>query len=357
MRKKAARSDRPFVSVILPTHNRSELLKNAIHSLTAQDYPTGQFEIVVVDNGATDDTLKCMRRISGELDEKVNLKYVQEERSGLVFARHTGAAHAKGDILLFGDDDAIFDSNWISAVVDVYRQHPEVGAVGTKIEIQWDCAPEPWVQHYENVMGKLDYGDQAIVRQGLYINGGSFSICKKVLLQAHGFNPGQRGDYIIGDSEIGLCRKLANAGIPVGWTPAATMWHLQQAKINGTSYDLKRRYRNNGISDAYYATFYGWTLRHILVDIWHKTQHLIRGVLSAIWHRDKERLIHYVPLWIAHHIYYLRYMWLYRFNSTIRGEVIKRDWEFSPRYKAPPIVFSHNKTYERKGDLNKDADL
>lgn len=179
------------------------------------------------------------------------------------------------------------------------------------------------------------------MREGLFINGGSFSIRKQVLLQAHGFNPGQRGYYIVGDSETGLCRKLANAGVPIGWTPAATIWHLQQTNINGTLDDLKRRYRNNGICDAYYAIFYGWKPRQILIDICHKTYRLVRRILSAFWHRDQEQLRHDVPLEIAYYIYYLRHMWLYRFNSTIRREVMKRDWEFSSIYKAPPIVFSN----------------
>lgn len=331
---------RPFVSVILTTYNRADYLEGAFRSLSSQDYPPERFEIIVVDNASTDDTPQRVRRLARETEGKSNIKYIREERPGLVFARHTGAAHAKGDILLFGDDDAIFDKNWISAIVAVYGHYPEVGAVGTKIAIQWDRDPEPRVRPYEGVLGKLDYGKEIIVRRGLFINGGSFSIRKRVLLQLYGFNPGQRGQYILGDSETGLCRKLANAEILVAWTPAATMWHRQRAATNGTLSDLKRRFRNNGICDAYHATYYNWKFSKLLYDVLRKTSQMLRKLLGTIRRRDWEGLHYDVALNMAYYQYYVRYLWLYRLSPTIRSEVIKRDWEFNHNYEAPPVVFN-----------------
>lgn len=325
-----------FVSVVLPTFNRSDFLEGAFYSLVAQDYPTDQFEIIVVDNRSSDDTPQRMSRLAQETYGKINLKYVRENRSGLVFARHTGAVHADGELLLFGDDDAVFDKNWISAIVDVFSAYPEVGAVGTKISILWDREPAWWVRKYEKCLGKLDYGKQVVIRQGLYINGGSFAIRKPILYQLDGFNPGQRGPYIVGDSECGLCRKLATNEILVAWTPAATMWHLQRADINGTFEDLKRRYRNNGISDAYYASFYGWTLGQLVLDICLKNRELLRKLCGLLLRRD----IRDVILALEYFRYYLKYLWLYRFNSTVRAQVNKEDWLLGRRYEAPAATLS-----------------
>jgi glucosyl-dolichyl phosphate glucuronosyltransferase len=329
----------PFVSVIIPTYNRSDYLAGALRSLIIQDYPRSDFEIIVVDNGSSDDTSERLRQLAKEASGTIDLRYVREERQGLVFARHTGAANARGDVLIFGDDDAIFDNNWISAIMDVYRKHSDVGAVGTKISVLWDAEPEPWVRRYEDVLGKLDYGPQPITRQGLYINGGSFSIRKEVLFRVGGFNPGQKGPYIVGDSEPGLCRKLAEKGILVAWTPHATMRHLQQSKVNGTLHDMKRRFRNNGICDAYRATFYNWTCRQVLGDFRQKSSAMLRRFLSAVRRLDWEQFRYDVPLELAYYLYYLKYLWLYRFSSSVRAEVSKPDWKFNSTYEAPIAEF------------------
>src|SRR4030042_4293101 len=90
---------RPFVSVILPTYNRPDYLVNAIYSLMEQDYDAGCFEIIVVDNALMNNTAKLVYELSMKELGQYNIKYVREERPGLVFARHTGAALAEGDIL------------------------------------------------------------------------------------------------------------------------------------------------------------------------------------------------------------------------------------------------------------------
>lgn len=338
---------KPFVSVILPTYNRPDYLVNAIRSLMEQDYDAGRFEIIVVDNALMNNAAKLVYELAMEELGQYNIKHVREERPGLVFARHTGAALAEGDILLFGDDDAVFDRNWISAIVDVYMQNPKVGAVGTKISIQWDREPLPWVYRYENVLGKLDYGNRVILQQGLSIYGGSFSIRKHILRHVNGFNPGQMGEYIVGDSETGLCRKLAAEGIIVGWTPAATMWHVQLAEKHGTLNDIKRRFRNNGICDAYHATFYNWSFRQVLTDIMKKTYSLISRLVSAIRHLSWDHFYYDMSLQLAYYQYYFNYLWLYRFSQTIRKRITKKDWEFNHHYKAPQLQF-----YFRRGEVS-----
>ena len=65
------------------------------------------------------------------------------------------------------------------------------------------------------------------------------------------FNPDQVGNWLFGDGEIGLCRKIYMAGLNMAWVPDAIVWHRQFVDRNGTLNDLKRRHINNGISSAY----------------------------------------------------------------------------------------------------------
>ncbi len=336
-RKHIAQVRVPFVSVILPTFNRSHMLEEALRTVCEQDYPKDSYEVIVVDNNSSDDTELRVRSFGQRAG--VDFKYIKETRPGLVFARHSGAAHARGEILLFGDDDALYDPNWISAIVDVYVRHPAVGAVGTKIEIKWDEEPAPWVRSYEGYLGKISYGPDAIVKQGLFINGGSFSIRKDVLYAVRGFGAGQKGEYILGDSETGLCRKLAAVGIPVGCTSAATVWHVQLRERNGTFRDLKRRFRNNGICQAYADTFYGRSLARVVNDTFRHAVAIIRDITVRLLRSETENLGIYMLLQMNEFYYRIKYLVSYRFHPGIRREISRRDWELSPEYRAPEPEF------------------
>lgn len=87
----------PLVSVIIPSYNRSDLLKRAISSVLVQNY--WSFELIVVDDGSTDDTARTV------LSFQPHVKYVKQENKGVSAARNKGAAKAKGAYLAFLDSD------------------------------------------------------------------------------------------------------------------------------------------------------------------------------------------------------------------------------------------------------------
>jgi glycosyltransferase involved in cell wall biosynthesis len=305
----------------------------SLQTISEQDYPKNRYEVIVVDNGSKDDTEGRVKRWAE--GAPLNVSYLKEPRPGLVFARHSGAATGRGEILVFGDDDALYEANWLSAIVDVYRRFPEAGAVGTAIEIKWDTAPEPWVKQYEGYLGQLCFPSNPTAERGLFINGGSFSVRKSVLYSVRGFNPGQRGEYIVGDSETGLCRKLAAAGIPVGVTGATTAWHMQFAKKHGSYPDLRRRFRNNGICLAYGDTFHGkkWWLP--LAGVIGEAIRIARLAASQL---VRKRTINsgFDAQLRANELYFrLKFLFLYRFHHGIRGEIFRKDWELTNAYSAP----------------------
>lgn len=90
-----------------------------------------------------------------------------------------------------------------------------------------------------------------LLEPGQYINGGSFSIKRERLFEVGGFNPDQIGDYLVGDGETGLVRKIHQAGWRMAWVPEALVRHRQTVEKNATLADMKRRFANNGICSAY----------------------------------------------------------------------------------------------------------
>lgn len=87
----------PKISVIIPTYNRSNYLLEAIGSILNQS--SKDFEIIVVDDGSTDNTREVMNKYNR------NIRYFYQENKGVSAARNTGAANSKADYILFLDSD------------------------------------------------------------------------------------------------------------------------------------------------------------------------------------------------------------------------------------------------------------
>ena len=93
---------KPLVSVIIPCYNHGHFLSEAIMSLFQQNYPS--IEIVVVDDGSTDNTREVAESFAG-IKEGVEVKYVFKNNGGLSAARNTGVEKSKGELLVFLDAD------------------------------------------------------------------------------------------------------------------------------------------------------------------------------------------------------------------------------------------------------------
>ncbi|GBG57994.1 glycosyl transferase [Sporomusaceae bacterium FL31] len=238
------------ISIILPTYNRGHNIHIALNSLIKQNYPPNDFEIIVVDNNSNDNTKSVVSDYI-KRHAPLRISYIFEPRQGLVYARHKGAEYAQYEILAYCDDDGIYDECWLLEISRVFSYNSDICAVGGKIVIKWDEEPPDWVVKYEPLLGKIDYDVGVILPTGYFINGGNFSIKKDILYRLGGFNPDQIGDWLIGDGETGLCRKLHEAKCPIGWSSKALMEHYQIVKKNATKQDIKRRFINNGVGIPY----------------------------------------------------------------------------------------------------------
>ena len=238
------------ISVIVPTFNREKILKKCLESLVLQSYPKDCFEVIVVDNNSRDCTAVFVLDFIKNHPE-IHIKYIKEIEQGLVHSRHSGMKASRYSLLSFTDDDAILSPNWLKEINRFFHLFPDAVAMAGKIQILWDKPPKPWVLKYEYILGKLNYGDGVFCRPGLFINGGNFVILKEILLRLGGFNVDQIGDWLVGDGETGLVRKIHDQNLPIGWNSNALMHHYQVSSQNGTLKDIRRRFVNQGRSDAF----------------------------------------------------------------------------------------------------------
>lgn len=103
----------PDLSVIIPTFNRSDSLRRTLESLVLQTLPVERFEVVVVDDGGSDDTESATRST-----HPLSIKYEYQENQGSAVARNRGVCLSAGSVLIFIDDDMTLDSAYLAAVVN-----------------------------------------------------------------------------------------------------------------------------------------------------------------------------------------------------------------------------------------------
>ncbi len=114
-----------FVSVVVCTYNGSEKIDPCLKSLLKQNYE--DFEIIVVDDGSTDNVASIIKKYPVKL-------YRYTQNKGLSAARNVGIKHAKGEIIAFTDDDCIADIYWLSALVKGYTNE-EIAGVGGIVQV------------------------------------------------------------------------------------------------------------------------------------------------------------------------------------------------------------------------------
>ena len=102
---------RPVVSIIVPALNAEDTIDDCITSLIGQDFHKDKYEIIIIDNGSTDNTLKLLRKYKGKI------KLLCEPNIGSYYARNRGIRKASGEIILFTDSDCIAKKDWINQII------------------------------------------------------------------------------------------------------------------------------------------------------------------------------------------------------------------------------------------------
>jgi biofilm PGA synthesis N-glycosyltransferase PgaC len=112
----------PLVSVIVPGYNESKVVGNCVESILASEYPN--FEIILVDDGSTDDTLSVMHSFA--IDPRVQV--IGKPNGGKASALNAGIAAARGEILFFVDADGLFTPSAIREMLNGFTSE-KIGAV------------------------------------------------------------------------------------------------------------------------------------------------------------------------------------------------------------------------------------
>ena len=241
------------LSLIVPTYNRSQVVWRCLESVQHQTLQ--EFELLLVDNSPDNELRADVDTFNA--NARVPVRYVPEPRLGLHNARHAGARAATGDVLVFTDDDATFDPDWLSAHARCFDAHADMAAAGGPVLPAWDAPPPPWLSTFMQadptmfpVLSLLDLSKVFQLRPDGLFFGVNMAIRRQVLFDLGGFNPDSFGDRWLGDGETGLNRKLWAQNQLVGYVPDAVVYHHVPPGRMTVAY-MRRRQASDGACDMY----------------------------------------------------------------------------------------------------------
>jgi glycosyltransferase involved in cell wall biosynthesis len=162
----------PFVSVVIPTYNRRELLKSSIESLLNQSYPSDRYEVLVVDNSSSDGTEEMVHSLQQNL--QCRLSYYLKENEGPGSSRNLGIAKAKGTIIAFTDSDCVADPEWLKN--GVAKMTDGIGLVQGKT-LPHPEQPQRALQQTMNIISENSYYQTCNIfyRKEVLVGAGGFS--------------------------------------------------------------------------------------------------------------------------------------------------------------------------------------
>lgn len=105
-------------SVVMPTFNKKERLSLALESFRYQTITTDNYELIIVDDGSVDGTIKTVEEFQSDLP----IRYIQQDNKGRSAARNKGIQKARGKILIFSDDDLIAAPTFLEAHINAHKQ-------------------------------------------------------------------------------------------------------------------------------------------------------------------------------------------------------------------------------------------
>ena len=253
-----------MLSVVICTYNREKYIYNVLRSIAENGFPKDRYEIVLVNNNCTDNTETESLRFKNDFPD-IAFHCFHEPNQGLSYARNCGIRESKGDIIIYVDDDALVNKDYLQTYADFFVQNEKAVAAGGPIVPQYETAEPDWMSHYTRMLltGALDLGPkEREFPKGSFPGGGNVAYRKSVFDHVGLFNVelGRKGNSLIGAEEKDLFDKMETLGMKFYYLPNAILYHIIPERKLTKDY-LKRlslgigqseRYRTKSISEKKY---------------------------------------------------------------------------------------------------------
>jgi len=174
------------LTVAIRTYNRSAQLRQVLDQLSQQKNTDGiVWEIVIVDNNSTDDTLPVVKQYQSHWPA-YPIRYFLETQQGAVFARQRCIKEAEGELIGFLDDDNFPTSNWVYAAYSFGKLYPKAVAYGSRILGKFEVEPPENFERIESFLALRERGSKPNLYKPEILSlppGGGLVIRKKIWLE------------------------------------------------------------------------------------------------------------------------------------------------------------------------------
>jgi glycosyltransferase involved in cell wall biosynthesis len=217
----------PLLTVTICTRNRAHSLRTALQSVLEQ--ANDRIEILVVDNGSTDETGAVLREFV-ERDGRVRV--ILETTPGVATARNRALKESRAPVVLFFDDDEKAKPGWLEAYLTFFKSPPseKIGCVGGPYRTKHLSATPVWM---DPKFGEVDLGkEQAVLTGKLTLPGGNSAYVRELALKVGGFD-----SSLVRYEDADLNLRIRAQGYEVWWLPQAEVEHL----IDPTRFRFKKQ--------------------------------------------------------------------------------------------------------------------
>jgi len=168
------------ISVVIPTYNRSKHLHLCLNALNTQTMNVDQYEVIVVDDGSSDDTPLILQQT--EANSRIHFHHYRQLNQGPAKARNLGIQKSNGDLIAFTDDDCIPSSNWLSDLFSAFPNDIRCAGIGGLIVRQRDTL----ISRYIDCRGTMVHP----TRKGevIYLVTGNALYRRSCLIEVGGFD-------------------------------------------------------------------------------------------------------------------------------------------------------------------------
>lgn len=249
------------VSIIICGYDASNRIQPTLLALQKQQFSGNNinWEVILVDNASTDKTAEVATEIWMK-NPITEFMIVNEQKPGLMHARHKGLKVAKYEIISFIDDDNWVEPCWIEKIVSIFNKDEKIGACGGRIEAEFEKDIPEWFEEYKNHFAVGHQADETgyVDNKKGYLWGAGLSFRKHLWdeLQSRGFKNltvGREGTNINAGEDTELCYAFRLLGYRLYYSDDLSLKHFMSAERMNLSYLEKM---NVGFGKAYSRLIY-----------------------------------------------------------------------------------------------------
>jgi len=268
-----------MITIGLCTYNRARYLDGALRSIARLTLPDNlEYEVVLVDNNSTDDTAQVAERVS----RRIPIRVFSALRQGLSHARNRVLREARGDLMLFTDDDVVLEPGWLGEYATAFSQFPQAGYFGGRVLAAWTNGRPAWLgdENMPLISGLLVHYDRGtdvrlFTEDDPAPYGASFGLTRRAVEAVGEFDvglgvvgrQGGRGE------ETDYIERLRAAGTTGVYVGTALAWHRTVPERLTAHHALR-----HGMSKAtgLHSTRSG------LGGLWRAIEYVVRGARQAL---------------------------------------------------------------------------